>query len=69
MKKTFHKYAFVFGILLFYIYGFLYGILLNIVIIPLCKKITHECPNCGTILLIDKFCNLKLQEENVFKLK
>jgi len=65
MKKSYNAYSFVFAFLIFHVYGFLYGLPLILIIIPLCQNITHECPNCGTILLVDKFCNIKLQENNV----
>jgi len=65
MKKTYNIWAYVLSFLIFYVYGFLYGVPLMIIIIPLCQNITHECPNCQTTLLVDKFCNIKLQEKNV----
>ena len=38
---------------------------LSLMVIPLCKDIIHKCPECSETLLIDKFCNIKLQESNV----
>ena len=65
MKKSYNVYSYVFAFLIFHVYGFLYGLPLILIIIPLCQNITHECPNCGSTLLVDKFCNVKLQEKNV----
>jgi len=66
MKKTYNVYSYILAFLIFHVYGFLYGLPIILIIIPLCQNITHECPNCGTTLLVDKFCNIKLQDKNVF---
>jgi hypothetical protein len=67
MEKNYNSLSIPLALFILYIYGF-YGIPLLMILIPLCQDITHKCPDCGEILLTDKYCNVKLQDSNVKKI-
>ena len=68
MEKNYNSLTIPLTLIIIYIYGF-YGAPLLLLLIPLCQDNTHKCPECGEILLLDKYCNIKLQDSNVNKLK
>jgi hypothetical protein len=69
MEKNYNTLTFPLALIIVYFYGLLYGAPLLLIFIPLCKDITHKCPNCGEVLLRDKYCNIKLQDSNVNEIK
>jgi hypothetical protein len=62
VKTEYNIYAFLLAIFILYFYGLLYGLALLIIVIPLCKNVTHSCPYCEELLLVKRFYPIQIKD-------
>lgn len=67
VKTEFHISIWLFSFIILYFYELIFGIPIMIIILPLLRNVTHSCPYCLEILLVNKYYPIQIKDKVKYK--